>query len=213
MSVNYLSRDRTVTTNVVNFTGGLSFRMEKAIVAFDDSNQSKELYEEFYFLLHQGISEAHFFIACMHEDGTNGQIVNIKTALGHYESAISEIGYVEAYLAAARLYLIGTPSVTDIERSFNYYQTVAEKTNNSVACFRLGRMYHLGVGAEPNRIKANLLYEQAIQQGSIYGMLFAAQLAHENGRYLRWFFLRVKAINTAVILSIKNRRDMRLRAW
>ncbi|MEH6420861.1 hypothetical protein [Pseudomonas sp. CGJS7] len=91
-------------SKLLNFPAGPAGRLEGAIRLFDGGDRSLALYLEFKEIAQQGVAEAWFYLACMYEDGSNGQLRDLEKALHCYENAINEIGLVEAMLGAARIY-------------------------------------------------------------------------------------------------------------
>jgi TPR repeat protein len=191
--IDQMARDRASDSNVIEFPKGDRIRLEQAIHKFDDGDTSTELYKEFDALAGKGLREAAYFLGCMFEDGSNGATKDLPAALKQYEKSVVEFGYVEGYLALARLLYHGDGIEQDFTRAFRYYEHVATKHGHLVACFMLGRMFQRGEGATKDLARARFWYEKSIGMGSVYGMLNLAMLEAEEGRYLRGLFLRIWA--------------------
>ena len=186
-------------------------RLEKAIDAFDAGDQSPELFKEFTDLIDRGVKEANYFVGYMYEEGSNGVEKNPAYALHYYEKSVEDFGYVEGYLALARMFYHGDGVAQDYERAFQYYEHVATQRNHPVAIFMLGRMYQNGTGIRKDLGEARALYEKAISAGSVYGMINLAFLEAEEGHLLKSLLLRVRAGVSAFMISRKDSRDPRLR--
>lgn len=186
-------------------------RLEAAIRAFDSGDNTKELYEEFIDLIDNGCKEANYYVGCMYEDGTNGMQKNPAHAFFYYTQSVDGFGYVEGYLALARLYYHGVGVPQNYEQAFAYYDHVAQKKEHPVACFMLGRMYQYGTGPKKNLKLARAWYLRSIAQGNVYGMLNLANLEFEEGRLLRSLWLRIKAGLYAFWIARKQPHDARLR--
>ena len=196
--------------NVVLFPGTHA-RLERAIQAFDRRDTGRELFEEFRALSHEGVSEANYFLACMYEDGSNSVSKNLNRAFELYEQTASEIGYVEGYLAAARLTYHGGDIDLDHAKAFKYYSHVARNSKHPVAAFMLGRMHQRGEGTKKDVAAARAWYAEAIARGSVFGMLNLALLEAEQGNWLKSLWWRLKAGSSAFLIALRDRRDMRLR--
>jgi hypothetical protein len=205
-----MMRDRS-SDNVIDFPKAEAVRLEQAIRAFDRGDQTPSLREEFQLLARKGVREANYFLGCMSEDGTNGARRDAQTALRYYEQSIEDFGYVEGYLAAARLLYHGGEVEQDLRRAFRFYRLVAESHGHPVACFMLGRMYQRGEGTAKDLVAARLWYDKAISRGSVYGKLNLAMLEAEEGRLLKSLRMRLSAGLSAFFIARKDRRDARLR--
>lgn len=205
-----MPRDRSAD-KVVRFPKGEGLRLEHAIDAFDRGVRTVELVDQFRDLIARGLSEAHFFLGCLYEAGYNGKPADMRAALAEYKSSIDEFGYVEGYLAAARLLYHGHGVGQDLRAAFRYYSHVASRHTHPVAAFMLGRMYHRGEGVNADLVEARRWYEKSIARGSVYGMLNLAMLEYDLGHYLKALVLRFKAGLMAFAIALRDRRDMRLR--
>ncbi len=197
--------------NIINLPVTTDHRLELAIQAFDSGDNSKKLFDEFVDLINMGVKEANYYVGCMYEDGSNGVDKNLEFAFFYYKKAAEEFGYLEGYLATARLYYHGTGVQQDYSEAFKYYSHIAQKTGHPVACFMLGRLYQYGTGVVKDIVAARNWYLRAIEQGSIYGMINLAMLEAEEGHLFKSIILRVKAAFMAVLIATKNRHDSRLR--
>jgi len=205
-------------SNIIEFPTNRSFKMEQAIRAVDAGDDSMEIADEFRSLANDGYSEADYFLGCMYEDGINGLSKDLPTALKHYKKAADEIGYLEAYLAQAKLLYYGDGGIEkDLDEAKRIYELVKDYDQHFIACFMLGRMYQYGEGVKKDLNEAERLYNMAIEQGSIYGMLNLARLYADKKMYFSSLFLRIKAGIRASIIhykhlkSGKNLLDPRLR--
>lgn len=186
--------------------------MAQAIKALDSGDQSINLMDEFRLLAENGFHEADFFLGCMYEDGTNGLSRDIPLALLHYEKAANEIGYLEAYLAQARLLYNGYGGIEkDLDKAKSIYELVKDYNQNPIACFMHGRMYQYGEGVNKNFDEAEKLYKIVIEKGNVWGMLNLAKLYAEKKMYFSNLKLRVRAGIKTILISRKNPRDARLR--
>ena len=208
---NATSRHRNAIGNVIPFPRADVLRLERAIEAFDRGDQSYELYDDFAALADGGVTEANFFLGCMHEDGLNSVAKDVTRALQLYERTVEEFGYVEGYLAVARLLYYGHEVPPDHQRAFRYYSRVAEHNGHIVATFMLGRMYHRGEGTEKNLVLARAWYEKALALGSVHAMLNLAMLEAQEGKPLKSLWWRCKAGVRAFRIARRNPRDIRLR--
>lgn len=204
-------RVRSADSNVIEFPKGDQVRLESAIRAFDSSDQSSELLEEFRILAAKGLKEAHFFLGCIYEDGSNGVSRDQQSALRFYEESIEGFGYIEGYLGAARLLYHGEGIQQDCNRAFRYYEHVARNNGHPVACFMLGRLYQRGEGTAKDFKAARSWYDKAVSLGSVYGILNLAALEAEEGRTLRSLCLRVRAGINALAIARRDAKDIRLR--
>jgi len=204
-------RSRSFDSNVIEFPKGDQVRLERAIQTFDNGNQLPELFQEFKILADKGLREANYFLGCMCEDGTNGVPKDLQSALRYYEKSIEGFGYIEGYLAAARLLYHGGDIDQDYERALRYFEHVARGNGHPVACFMLGRMYQHGNGTAKDLKLARYWYEKAVAGGSVFGTLNLAMLEAEEGRILRSLYLRITAGIRAFLISRKEPRDIRLR--
>lgn len=197
--------------NIHNLSATVEHRLETAIKAFDSGDKSKELFDEFIDLIDKGSLEANYYVGCMYEDGTNGAKQNPEHAFFYYKKTVDELGYLEGYLALARLYYRGSGVPQNYAEAFRYYFHVAQKKNHPVACFMLGRIYQYGTGEVKDLLAARSWYLRAIAQGNVYGMINLAMLEAEEGHLLQSLLLRVKAGLSAFFISLKNRHDPRMR--
>lgn len=197
--------------SILKFPSTTESRLEAAIRAFDSGDKSKELLDEFIDLINKGFKEANYYIGCMYEDGTNGVQKNPEHAFFYYKQSVEGFGYLEGYLALARLYYHGTGVPQNYHRAFEYYNHVAQKKEHPVACFMLGRMYQYGTGTDRDLQLARNCYMRAIVQGSVYGMINLAMLEAEEGNMLKSIGLRIKAGLYAFWIARKNPHDARLR--
>jgi len=186
-------------------------RLEAAIRAFDSGDESRELHSEFVDLINKGSKEANYYVGCMYEDGTNGVPKNPEHAFFYYKQSVEGFGYLEGYLALARLYYHGTGTPQDYAQAFKYYAHVAEKKEHPVACFMLGRMHQYGTGTGKDLKLARSWYRRAIAHGYVYGMINLAMLEAEEGHLLRSKGLRIRAGLCAFWIARKNPHDARLR--
>lgn len=202
---------RGLVHNVVDLPRNNELRLEQAIQAFDAGDKSPSLFQQFVDLVDKGFKEANYFLGCMYEDGTNGVTKNLSNALYYYEKSVEGFGYLEGYLAVARLLYHGTDVQQDYLRAFQYYQHVAQQRNHLVALFMLGRMYQYGTGVNKDPKQARAWYSKAIAAGSIYGMINLAMLEAEEGHFVRNVLLRIRAGVWAFLIARRNPRDIRLR--
>lgn len=209
--IDRLVRDRASDRNVIEFPKGDRIRLEQAILKFDGGDTSTELYKEFDALARKGLREADYFLGCIFEDGSNGATRDLIAALEHYEKSIVEFGYVEGYLAMARLLYQGDGIEQDFTRAFRYYEHVATKHGHLVACFMLGRMLQRGEGVAKDLAKARSWYEKSVSMGSVYGMLNLAMLEAEEGHYFRSLCMRIRAGFQAFRIRKAIHNDVRLR--
>jgi TPR repeat protein len=205
------SRIRAADGNVIRFPKGDEVRLEQAIERFDAGDATHELLEEFRALADKGLREANYFLGLIYEDGTNGAETNVEKALDFYEESVNGLGYVEGYLAVARLMYHGLAGPRDYDKAFQYYEHVARKDENPIASFMIGRMYQHGQGVAKNLNTARAWYRQAIARGNVYGILNLALLEAEEGNVLKGILLRIHAYIKAVLIVLRNRRDIRLR--
>jgi hypothetical protein len=188
--------------------------IDAAIFAFDQGDQSPELYERFVTLARSGFPEAYFYLGCMHEDGSNGQPRDAARALDCYEKCIQERGLIEAYLAAAKLHYFGVGTAKDPVKAFEYYSTAAKSdSSHVVAQLRVGRMLQTGEGVARDLDQARYWLDRAIAQGSLYALISASALEREEGHLFRSIVLRVRSIVSAVFLTMRNKNDTRLREY
>lgn len=206
-----MPRDRSADNNVLPFPQADTVRIERAIAAFDRGDQSAALLEEFRLLAERGVKEANYFLGCIFEDGSNGAARDLQKAIEHYEESVNGFGYVEGYLAVARLLYHGLGVRQDLSKAFEYYHRVATRHKHPVACFMLGRMYQRGEGTSPDAAVARSWYSKAVASGSIYGMLNLAMLEFQQGNWLKALWLRIRAGVNAFLIARKDRRDIRLR--
>jgi len=207
------NRDRSVASSVVQFTGGLAFRLETAIQKFDKGDLTAALKDEFVFLSEHRYYEADYFLGCIFEDGTNGCPKIVDKALSHYEKALTELGYVEAYLAVAKLLLLRDRTPQDAVRAAALYSELYEIKQHPVASLRLGWLHETGRGVRSDRSRARELYRHSAARGYVFGYLFLAAIEFKEGRYLAWAKLRAISIARAIQLSIAGKPDARLRSW
>jgi TPR repeat protein len=210
-SAEEMGRHGLVDKNVVGFPRGADLRLENAIESFDAGDSSPELFKEFIDLIDKGLKEANYFVGCMYEDGTNGTVKNLAHAFHYYQKSVEGFGYLEGYLAQARLLYHGNGIAQDYERAFQYYRHVVEQREHPVALFMLGRMFQHGTGVKKDIREARVWYGRAIAAGSIYGMINLAMLEYEEGHHLKSLLLRIKAGINAFLLARRNPRDVRLR--
>jgi TPR repeat protein len=185
--------------------------LEAAITRFDAGDQSISLKNTFVSLVDQGVDEANYFLGCIYEDGSNGVAKSIPDALFYYNRSIETLSYVEGYLAVARLLYCQSGVEQDLDTSFRYYAHIAEKSNSLVAQLMLGRMYMRGEGVEKNLVTARFWLEKSASQGSVHALVSLSQLESIEGRFIRSFLLRARGGCRAFLISLRNRRDMRLR--
>lgn len=202
-----VSQDRSL----LQFPPPVESRLEAAISAFDSGDNSRKLHDEFVDLINKGCKEANYYVGCMYEEGTNGVQKNPEHAFFYYKQSVEGFGYVEGYLALARLYYHGIGVPQNYQQSFTYYAHVAQKKEHPVACFMLGRMYQYGTGTDKNLKLARTWYLKAIAQGNVYGMINLARLELEEGHFLRGTRLRIRAGFRAFWIARKNPHDARLR--
>jgi len=197
--------------NILDHPVTVKHRLEAAIKDFDSGDNSKELFEEFIDLINKGSVEANYYVGCMYEDGSSGVEQNPEHAFFYYKKVVDELGYLEGYLALARLYYHGMGVQQNYAEAFKYYSHVAQKKEHPVACFMLGRMYQHGSGVAKDLSMARSWYLRAIAQGSIYGTINLAMLEAEEKHFLKSIGLRIKAGFSAFWISLKDRHDPRLR--
>lgn len=188
--------------------------IETAILAFNNGDSSRELSESFRRLADAGNSEALLYLGCMYEDGSNGQVRDPRRALECYELCIAHTGLIAAYLAAAKLHYFGIGTAKDVGRAFEYYSLLSNSdAPHMVAELRAGRMLQDGEGTERNIEKARLMYKRAIQQGSLYALIYAGSLEASEGKFARAFVLKCKSVALAMRLSLGSKTDPRLREF
>lgn len=202
---------RSDNGNLLQFRPRHDARLEMAIKAFDASDDSPDLFKEFIDLIDRGFKEANYFVGCMYEDGTNGVEKNPYHALHYYEKSVEGYGYVEGYLAVARLLYHGDVVSRDYEKAFRYYEHVASHSDNPVALFMLGRIYQDGTGAARDLAKARALFLRAMSAGSVYAMINLALLEAQEGHWIKSIVLRARAAVRTFLIARKNPRDPRLR--
>jgi TPR repeat protein len=183
-------------------------QFESAVYRFDNGDSTKQLYDEFVSLADAGHDEANYFLGCINEEGSNGVSKNLEHAFFYYQRSVETIGYVEGCLSAARLKYQFDEVGKDYEYAFKHYQLVAD---HIVAMFMLGRMYQYGQGAKKDVAMARMWYQKSIDKGSVYGMINLAILEAEEGNWLKSKLLRLRAGLNAIRISLKSRRDIRLR--
>lgn len=206
-----MARNRSADSNIVEFPQSDRIRLEQAIQAFDNGDSSHRLFEEFMLLANKGLREANYFVGCMYEDGSNGIPKNPESALRYYEHSIEGLGYVEGYLAAARLWYHGDGVNQEFDRALRYYEHVARGSGHLVACFMMGRMHQRGQGTSRDLAQARDWYSKAISAGSVYGILNLAMLEAEEGHILTSLWLRIRAGIKAFMIARRDPRDIRLR--
>ena len=197
--------------SLLQFPATADSRLELAIKAFDSGNNSNNLLSEFLDLIDKGSKEANYYVGCMYEDGTNGIQKNPEYAFFYYKQSVEGFGYLEGYLALARLNYHGIGTPQDYERAFKYYTHIVEKKEHPIACFMLGRIYQHGTGTEKDLKLARRWYQRAIAHGSVYGMINLAMLEAEEGHLLKSKGLRLIAGLRAYWIARKNPHDARLR--
>lgn len=199
--------------NIIEFPEIRSLRMVKALNAFDTMDDSRFLADEFRLLAETGLAEANFYLGCMYENGSNGLIKNIPLAFKQYELAAVKIGLLDAYMAQARILYNGIGGIDkDVRKARETYEQIKDYNQNPIACFMLGRIYQYGEGVEKNLSKAESLYQMAIEQGYVYGMLNLAMLYAEKEMHLSKLVMKVRARLQAFQIARKNPRDVRLRS-
>jgi TPR repeat protein len=186
-------------------------RLETAIKAFDSGDDSPDLFREFVDLIDHGFKEANYFVGCMYEDGTNGVEKNPHHALHYYQKSIEGYGYLEGYLAVARLLYHGDVVSRDYDKAFQYYEHVVSNCDSPVALFMLGRMYQQGAGVAQDLSKARSLFLRAMATGSVYAMINMALLEAQEGHWIRSLMLRARASVCTFLIARRNPRDARLR--
>jgi len=186
-------------------------QLDAVINRFDSGDNSSDLYTDFVALIDADLGEANYFLGCLHEDGTNGVAKNLEHALFYYQKSIDTVGYLEGYLAVARMRYHGDGIGVDYELAFRYFTHVAEHNRHLVAAFMLGKMYQYGQGVPLDRLIARRWFEDAIEQGSVYGLVNLANLEAFEGRWFKSKFLRCWAGLRATLLAWRNPKDMRLR--
>jgi TPR repeat protein len=131
--------------NIIEFPERRSLRMVKALNAFEAMDNSQLLADEFRLLAEIGLAEANFYLGCMYENGNNGLPEDIPLALEQYELAARKIGLLDAYMAQARLFYHGKGGIEkDLCKAKNIYEQIKDYNQNPIACFMLGRIYHMG---------------------------------------------------------------------
>lgn len=185
-----------------------SDQLENAVRRFDNGENTKLLYDEFVSLVNAGYDEANYFLGCINEEGSNGVDKSIDHAFFYYQRSVETIGYVEGCLAVARLKYQSDELGKDYEFAFKHYQLVSD---HIVAMFMLGRMYQYGQGVMKNLVTAREFYDKSIARGSVYGMINLALLETEEGNWLKSKMLRLRAGFNTMLISCKNKRDIRLR--
>lgn len=197
--------------NVIDLPSSIEARLERAIAAFDSGDTSPLLLKEFLDLVDKGDKEANYFVGMIYEDGVCGVPQNLESAFFYYQKSVEGFGYLEGYLALARLFYHGCGVKQDFNKAFEYYMHVVNQKDHLVAFFMLGRMYQRGEGVGVDFKEARKWFERAIAKGSIYGMLNLAMLEIEEGHWFRSLVLRLNASWIAIFLARKNKRDIRLR--
>jgi len=198
--------------NIIDLPSSRPLRLERAIAAFDSGDNSNELRIELEELAKAGFSEANYFLGCMFEDGTNGEVKNLQRALALYEKTAGSIGYLEAYLGIARLlYHGGDGVVRDYLRAKEIYEKILNYREHPVACFMLGRMYQHGQAGAENLSEAEAFFNRAISQGSVFGLINLSLLRSQQKRRFSSIWLRLKAAIAAYRIARINRHDVRLR--
>lgn len=189
----------------------IPMNLEQAIEKFESGDNSTELLAAFINLINLNFYEANYFAGMIYEDGTNGVDKNLEYAYFYYQRSVETIGYVEGYLALARMNYHGLGVPQDFYKAKEYYSIIENERGSLIAEFMLGRMHQYGQGVERDLRRARNFYESSVNKGSIYGMINLSNLEREEGNLVKSVWLRLRAGWNAMKISLSDKRDIRLR--
>ena len=188
-------------------------RVQAAVDLYFTGNNYAKALSQFVKLIDDGFDEAYLFAAYIHEHGGLGAGQDLGKALFYYQKAAETFGAVEGYLGVARLCYFGQGVTQDYDRAFRCYSWVEHEIDNGIAFHMLGRMYQHGQGVRRDMSKARDYYRRAIDKGYVMGLVSLGQLEQESGKFVKGWYLRVKAGVLAFRMALRDRQDPRLRGW
>lgn len=195
--------------NIIAFPESKDKRLQAVINVCSKDNASWVL-GEFVKLIDDGCSEAYAFVGAIYEAGGEGIKPDLEKARIYYEKSVEEFGAVEAYLALGRIYFYGLGIEKNYEQAIEYYLKVEMEDGCAIADLMLGKLYQVDSTAH-NLDKAKFYYKRAAKKGNVFGWTFLGKLEQEHGNILRGISIRIFAGLKALLISIKDENDKRLR--
>ena len=201
------------SNNTLQFPQNLDQQLEETIHLYESSYENdKKLLDTFSLLLDEGCEEASFYIGSIYEEGLNGVTKDLEKALFYYERSAEYVGDIESHLALGRIYFYGIGVPTNYERSYECFSLVEKQTGNAIASFMLGKFFMQGILVNKDLLKAEQLFNKAIDKGYTYGIRNMASLEYLKGNKLKSVILTLKSAIKAMTIALKNPKDVRLRA-
>jgi len=156
-----------------------------------------------------GDPNAYSHLGYAYETGEGLDSPDYEKAFEWYEKAYEQIHDVWGLIGLGRLYYYGHGVTKNLEKAFRCFKE-AENIKVDYVYLMLGKMHHLGEGAEKDSSKARGYYKLAIDSGNVVGMRNLGILEQELGNYWRGLFLRVKAAARGFRIALSDIDDRRI---
>lgn len=162
-------------------------------------------------LINAGYGHANTLAGAIYEKGCVGIEHDYEKAKFYYQMAVDTVGSVEAWLALGRLYFLGKGMPENYEKAFYCYSVVDEDALNAVASLMLGRLYFEGKGVRKDIEKAKKYFAKSANMGSVFALTYLGQVAWKQGHILASIWYRSKAAILALLITLHDSSDTRLR--
>jgi TPR repeat protein len=163
-------------------------------------------------LIDAGDYQAYSYLGNIFEYGSDEVEKDLSKALFYHERSV-EHGYFNGYLCLARCYYLGKGVPKDFKKAFELYSIVAQEAGDAAASVALGRMYHRGHGVNRDLAKAREHWELAWRAGYFWGLVGLSLLERDEGRWVRGWWLRIKALVYGCKIMRRSRYDEHFRAY
>lgn len=169
-------------------------------------DKALELYEA---LTEDGYVGAPIQAACLYLNGGGGVERDWDMARYWLMRGIDEMDDDDAYIGMAALALEGYQDAGSPSDAIDFLWRACDRDNPG-AMYLLASIYHAGEVVDKNLEQAAQLYEKAMGHGYVIAMIGLASVKRQQGAYIAWIRLRLKAVRQAIRIAFEDEDDERL---
>ncbi|WP_336367403.1 tetratricopeptide repeat protein [Marinobacter sp. C2H3] len=184
--------------------------LKSAVDLFDEGAFEMALVK-FRKLSDQGCFLADAYLGYIYEVGNRAVPRNYRAALSHYQISAEKTGSLLAFFGLIRIYFYGLGVERDCVKAMGYCETVCKSTESPYAYFYMGKICLDESWSGYDLERAKRCFDKAWNLGYIPGLGYLGLAEQRSGRNILGILMRVKALLLAVIVTVKNSNDPRIR--
>lgn len=150
-------------------------------------------------------------IGNIYEIGGGGVEQDFQKASTWYKKSVDEANDAYGAFGLGRLYYNGKGVERDYEKALFYFKLAAD-SDIELANLMLGRMYRFGYGVNKDLSISREYFTKACDAGYVQAIKNLGLLELEDKNIVKGVFYQLKGIFLHLFISLKNKRDVRLRS-